>query len=108
MLVAGLLATEPVGAYRFWATNECDLVALGGAVKWSDHALPIRFRALTNDNFPAVLPEGVWREGIRRGFAAWEEVPTSRVRLLLEAGDRPRRRVAGQERHQHDRFRGRA
>ncbi len=84
MLVAGLLATEPVGAYRFWATNECDLVALGGAVKWSDHALPIRFRALTNDNFPAVLPEGVWREGIRRGFAAWEEVPTSRVRLLLE------------------------
>lgn len=84
MLVAGLLATEPVGAYRFWATNECDLVALGGAVKWSDHALPIRFRALTSDNFPAVLPEGVWREGIRRGFAAWEEVPTSRVRLLLE------------------------
>ena len=53
-------------------------------MKWSDHALPIRFRALTNDNFPAVLPEGVWREGIRRGFAAWEEVPTSRVRLLLE------------------------
>ena len=84
MLVAGLLATEPVGAYRFWATNECDLVALGGAVKWSDHALPIRFRALASDNFPAVLPEGVWREGIRRGFAAWEEVPTSRVRLLLE------------------------
>jgi len=30
------------------------------------------------------LSQEIWRAGIRNGFAAWNDVPTSRVRLLLQ------------------------
>lgn len=84
MLVGAALVTDPVGAYRFWARNQSDLVTSAGAVKWEDDALPIRFRILDNVDFPAVLSQEIWRAGIRNGFAAWNDVPTSRVRLLLQ------------------------
>lgn len=84
VLVGAALFTDPVGAYRFWERNQFDLVTSAGAVKWENDALPIRFRILENDNVPAILTEGLWSEGIRRGFAAWEEVATSQVRLSLE------------------------
>ena len=90
--MATALITDPVGAYRFWARNQFDLVASGGAVKWEDHAFPIPFRILENDSFPSILSEEIWREGIRRGFAAWEDVPTSRVRLRLEDASLPSNR----------------
>ena len=84
MLVGAALVTDPVGAYRFWERNQSDLVTSAGAVKWQDDALAIRFRILDNDDFPAILSEEVWRAGIRNGLAAWNDVPTSRVRLLLQ------------------------
>ena len=84
MLVGAALVTDPVGAYRFFAWNRADLVTSGGSVKWADHSLPLRFRSIENDAFPAILSEETWREGIRRGFAAWEEVPTSRIGIVLE------------------------
>ena len=85
-LVPGLLVTEPVAAYRFWASNQFDLVALGAAMKWNPGTLPVRFRSIANEHLPAVLTDEVWREGIRQGFAAWEHVPTSVIRLRLEDG----------------------
>ncbi len=84
MLVGAALVTDPVGAYRFWERNQFDLVTSAGAVKWEDDALPIRFQILENDDFPAILSEEIWRSGIRNGFAAWNDVATSRVRLLLQ------------------------
>lgn len=69
-LTAGLLAAEPVSAYRFFSWNLADLVTSGGAAKWADDSLPIRFRSVENDAFPAVLPEDAWREGVYRVFTA--------------------------------------
>ena len=83
-LTAALLAAEPVSAYRFFASNLADVVSSKGAAKWADDSLPIRFRTIDNDAFPAILSEEAWREGVRRGFAAWEEVPTSRISISLE------------------------
>ena len=85
-VAAGFLVTEPAGAYRFWAWNQFDLVAAGAAMRWNDASLPIPFRSLDNKDFPGILTEDVWRDGIRQGFAAWEDVPSSEIRLLLEDG----------------------
>ncbi|MDE3260428.1 MAG: hypothetical protein OYL41_00465 [Acidobacteriota bacterium] len=86
VLVGAALVTEPVGAYRFFGWNLVDQVTSLGAAKWADESLPLRFRSVENDAFPAILPEEAWREGVRRGFAAWEDVPTSRMEILLEEG----------------------
>ena len=83
-VTAGFLATEPVRAYRFWSRNQFDLVASGAAMRWNDDSLPIRFRSLANERFPDILTEVLWLEGIRSGFTAWEELPTSAIRLRLE------------------------
>ena len=55
-------------------------------MRWNEASLPLRFRSLENEHLPAILTEEEWREGVRQGFAAWEEVPTSGVRLRLEDG----------------------
>ena len=55
-------------------------------MRWNDDSLPLRFRSLENEHFPAILTEEEWREGVSQGFAAWEKVPTSGVRLRLEDG----------------------
>ena len=83
-IIVGLLAAEPVGAYRFFASNLADVVTSRGAAKWADDSLPIRFRTIENDAFPAILSEEAWREGVRLGFAAWKDVPTSRIGISLE------------------------
>ena len=84
VLVGAALVTEPSGAYRFFGWNLVDQVTSLGAAKWADESLPLRFRSVDNDAFPAILSDEAWREGVRRGLAAWEEVPTSRIGLVLE------------------------
>ena len=79
-LVAGLLATEPVVAYRFWAWNQSDLVAAGAAMRWNEASLPLRFRSLENEHLPAILTEEEWREGV---------TACGGTRVSAEAGEAP-------------------
>lgn len=87
LAVAGLFAAGADGYRFFGLLGDGDEVAsAAGAWRWAREDLPLRFRLLANENLPDQegLDAAGWWEINRRSIAAWVEVPTSSVEMLLE------------------------
>ena len=85
---AGLAASRTDG-YRFYGRlgDRDEVSSAAGARRWADEDLPLRFRMLENANLPDQegLDAARWWEINRRSIAAWVEIPTSTVEMVLES-----------------------
>ena len=64
-----------------------EVTSSAGARIWEAGDLPLRFRMLENENIPEQegLDAARWREINRDSIAAWVDVPTAAIGMLLEA-----------------------
>ena len=92
-LAAAALVTVGLPAHRgetyrfFQRLGDWDEVtSSAGARVWAAEDLPLRFRMLENGNIPEDegLDAARWREINRESIAAWVDVPTSAVEVVLE------------------------
>ena len=85
LIVLGL-APARLPAYSFSIGR--DVGSSAGAPRWEPGAFPLRFRILDTGAFPDYpgLTEASWREIVLRGIAAWVEVETADISIVLEAG----------------------
>ena len=92
-VVAGALAAvamnaHPAETYRFFQHlgDWNEVTSSAGARVWEAGDLPLRFRMLENENLPEDdgLDADRWREINRESIAAWVDVPTSAIAIVLE------------------------
>lgn len=87
LIVAGLPA-RPGETYRFFQSlgDWDEVTSAAGARVWEAGDLPLRFRMLENTNLPDEegLDADRWREINAESIAAWVDVPTTSVGIVLE------------------------
>ncbi len=87
-LIAAILPAHPAETYRFFQNlgDWSEVTSAANAAVWDAADLPLRFRMLENDNLPEHegLDAARWRAINEASIAAWVEVPTSAVGVLLE------------------------
>lgn len=84
--VSSVVAPPDARAYRF--SHSARMVAgEEGAARWSDEALPVRFRLLENESLPgADFPDhDPWRGIVEAAFRQWNDIETARPLLTLGA-----------------------
>ena len=88
-LIAASLPASPGETYRFFQRlgDWNEVTSSAGARVWAAEDLPLRFRMLENGNLPEKegLDAARWREINRESIAAWVDVPTAAIGILLEA-----------------------
>ena len=88
-LIGAALAAGPGETYRFLQHlgDRSEVTSSAGARIWEAGDLPLRFRMLENENIPEQegLDAARWREINRDSIAAWVDVPTAAIGMLLEA-----------------------
>lgn len=89
VLIAVSLPASPGETYRFFQRlgDWNEVTSSAGASVWEAQDLPLRFRLLENANLPdhEGLDAEVWREINRGSIAAWVDVPTAAVGIVLES-----------------------
>ena len=89
VLIGAALAAGPGETYRFLQHlgDRSEVTSSAGARIWEAGDLPLRFRMLENENIPEQegLDAARWREINRDSIAAWVDVPTAAIGILLEA-----------------------
>ncbi|MYB33349.1 MAG: hypothetical protein F4Y20_12795 [Acidobacteria bacterium] len=87
--MAASLPASPGETYRFFQRlgDWNEVTSSAGASVWEAQDLPLRFRLLENANLPdhEGLDAEVWREINRGSIAAWVDVPTAAVGIVLES-----------------------
>ena len=88
-LIVASLPPRPGETYRFFQRlgDWDEVTSSAGASVWEARDLPLRFRLLENANLPdhEGLDAEVWREINRGSIAAWVDVPTAAVGIVLES-----------------------
>ena len=88
VLIGAGLPARPGETYRFFQQlgDWNEVTSAAGARVWDAGDLPLRFRMLENENIPEGegLDADTWREINRESIAAWVDVPTSAIELVLE------------------------
>lgn len=82
------VTTSPLQAYRFYADDgSLPIASSARAVRWEPDDFPLRFRILDAGDRPdyAGLTADKWREIVERGFAAWTDIETAAISIVLES-----------------------
>ena len=81
--------TTPLHAYRFYPEDSSVPTASSSAraVRWEPGAFPLRYRILDAGDRPdyAGLTAETWRAIVERGFAAWKDIETADISIMLES-----------------------
>ena len=89
VLIGAGLPARPGESYRFFQHlgDWNEVTSSAGARIWEAADLPLRFRMLENENVPEHegLDSDRWREINRESIAAWVDVPTAAMDILLES-----------------------
>lgn len=82
------ITASPLRAYRFYPEAWWLPAASSSAraARWDPGDFPLRFRILESGERPeyADLTEEKWREIVQRGFAAWTDIETANISIVLE------------------------
>jgi len=82
------VAAPPLQAYRFYPEDWLSRTAATSAraARWDLGGFPLRFRILDTGDRPeyADLTAEKWREIVERGFAAWTDIETADISIVLE------------------------
>ena len=80
-----LAAVVPADGYRFVGYRR--IVPSSEALRWQESAFPLHFRMLENDNAAVgvALDQAGLTEIVERSLVHWNEVPTARIDIELEA-----------------------